>query len=225
MPAEFIDVDPSLRANSLVRIRIGNREYDAKFSKTCKVCNNPARMEIETCLIKGDTYRSIAQHFSEAQWTGRDGGLIALPELGWQPIRNHYLSGHMPMSAAALRHIAEERAQQIGAQYEENTARLVDHYTVAKAIVQRGYERMVVGEIEPEIKDTIAAAKLLKEIEDTQIGSVDAEVWSEAMMIYFETAQELMPPQMWTEFTRKLGANPVLRGLAQKMQQHAAIEG
>lgn len=219
------DADSNPYAQSLVRIRIGNREFDAKFSKNCMVCNNPARMEIEACLVKGDSYRAISRHFSEAQWNGRDGSHMVLPELPWQPIRNHYLSGHMPLNAAALRQITDERAQQIGASYENTTARLVDHYTVAKAVVQRGYERMVTGEIEPEIKDTLTAAKLLKEIEDTQIGTVDAEVWSEAMMIYFETAQELMPPDMWVEFTRKLGANPILRGLAQKMQQQTAIEG
>ena len=225
MVSGFSEGDSNPYAQSLVRIRIGNQEYDAKFSKYCKVCNNPARMEIEACLVKGDSYKAITRHFSDTQWNGRDGSSIVLPELPWQSIRNHYLSGHMPLNAAALRQITEERAQQIGAAYEDSTARLVDQYTVAKAIVHRGYERMVTGEIEPEIKDTIAAAKLLKEIEDTQTGSVDAEVWSEAMMIYFETAQELMPPDMWAQFTRKLGANPVLRGLAQKMQQQAAIEG
>jgi hypothetical protein len=37
------------------------------------------------------------------------------------------------------------------------------------------------------------------------------------MTVYFQTAQELMPADMWQKFTGRLSANPILRSLAKRL--------
>lgn len=220
------EADSNPFATSLVQVKIGNKIYDARYEKTCKTCTHPARMAIEESLVKGDGYRTISKAFSGTEWQGRDGSVQILPDVGFQSIRNHCIRGHMPLSASALRQITEERTRQLSVDYEEMADRFVDHYTVTRAVVQRGHERLVMGEIEPDLRETLAAAKLLKEIEEGRLGGgVDAEMWNQAMVAYFEIARELMPPDMWMEFTQRLRENEVLQELATRQQQAQAIEG
>lgn len=224
MPYGVDETDANPFTNSLVQVRIGNKTYDARYEKSCKTCTHPARMEIESALVMGDGYRQVARTFSSIEWEGRDGSRQILPEINHQSIRNHCLRGHMPLSAAALRQITEDRTHALGLNYEEMADRYVDHYTVARAIVQKGHERLVQGELEPDLRETLAAAKLLKEIEDAQQTGLDVEMWNQAMVAYFEIARELMPPDMWAEFTRRLRENEVLQQLAAKQQQAQALE-
>jgi hypothetical protein len=58
---------------------------------------------------------------------------------------------------------------------------------------------------------------MLHDIEESSKTNLDAEAWSQAMTVYFQTAQELMPEDMWRKFTSQLSTNPILRSLAKKM--------
>lgn len=215
--------EPVPLRSSLVRIRVGGRNFDAKRVANCHTCTHPARMEVERRLIEGYSFASISQEFSEVEWRKGDGSVQVLPTLNWTSVRNHYRNGHMPLTAATIRDITEQRAEELGQSYNESINRVVDHVTAARTILQEGFDRIVSGAEQVSVRETLAAAKLLKEIEDRSLGSVDTEVWSEAMMIYFQTAQELMPPEMWATFAQRLTTNPVLRGLTEKMARETRV--
>ncbi len=210
------EIPPESR-NSLVRVKIGNQVYDARHDNRCKVCTHPARTQIEIAIVQGWAYTRIEREYSNVEYTS-GGQPSVLPAVGWQSIRHHFRTGHMPLSAEIRRRLTEQRAQEIGSKYEEAASQFVDHYTVAQAVLVRGHERLVAGELEPDLKDTLAAAKFLKEIEDAAQGTLNEEAWSQAMTIYFETAQELMSPDTWQSFVKKLSTNPVLASLARKIQ-------
>lgn len=209
------ELAPNARS-SLVQVKIGNKVYDARSAPRCKTCNHPARMEIETAIAEGWAYTRIAAEYSGVEY--QDGDRVKnLPEINWQTIRAHFKSGHMPMGVELQRRLSEKRANEIGSRYEEAADRFVDHYVVAQAVLHRGHERLVKGELEPDLKDTLAAAKMLKEIDDAAQGSLDNEAWSQAMEIYFETAQAMMAPDQWQQFVKRLSANPILASLARKI--------
>lgn len=205
----------SLRS-SLVQVRIGNKTYDAHHSPMCLTCNHPARMNIEERILQNYSYKAIVREFSEVEHRDAHGNVTVLPRIGYNSLRNHFEKGHMPLHTAALRSLSEQRATQIGSKYEDALGKFVDHYTFAEAVVSKGHERLVNGEIEPDIKETLAAAKFMKEVQDGQSANLDEEAWSQAMAVYFEVAQQMMPPEMWERFAQQLSVNPILRALAKR---------
>lgn len=211
------DIEPYGSNTSIVQVKIGNRTYDAAYVSTCHTCTHPARMHIEEKIIQNFSYAAIERAFSGVEYEVDPGRRELMPTLSYNSIRNHFLRGHMPLEASALRRLAERRAEQIGSLYEQAESQFVDQYVLAEAVVTRAYQRMVTGDIEPEVKDGLAAAKFMQDVSDRTQQGFDTEAWSQAMQVYFETAREFMPADRWNQFTAALAKDPILRGLTQKM--------
>lgn len=200
---------------SLVQVRVGGRTYDAIREPTCHTCTHPARHEIEELITQGYSYRGVAATYSEVDWQDSDGKVFHLPKLNFQSIFYHFKNGHMPATAEAMRRIVERRAEKIGAaQYEKQIEQIVDQHIFAEQVLVRTQERLAKGEIEPEVRDGMAAAKFLQEVEAQTQQGLDAEAWAAAMQRYFELAQQMMPPDMWQHFTQTLSRDPILRSIA-----------
>lgn len=203
--------------NALVRVEIAGKVYDAARVPQCATCTHPARIEIERRLLLGHGYREIATYYSETEYVS--GGLTKVfPPVGFMSIRNHFKSGHMPVEAAVLRQITEERARELSEHYEEETAKIVDGYSFARQVLHKAQESLISGDVKVGVQDGIAAARLLREMETQAGGDIDAEVWSQAMTVYFETAQKIMPPEMWVQFTTLLAQNPVLVAIQKRLE-------
>lgn len=216
------DLEAYAPGSSMVQVRIGNRIFDAVCERSCHTCTHPARMFIEERIIQNWSYRRIAQSFSGIDFEVEPGVMERMPTIGYSSIRNHFLRGHMPLQAATLRQLAERRANQIGSTYEQAAGQFVDQVVLAEAVVTRSYERLASGEIEPEVRDGLQAAKFLQDVNDRTQAGLDSEAWSQAMQIYFETARRFMPDEMWAQFTQTLTADPILRALARRMENPEA---
>jgi hypothetical protein len=199
--------------NSLVQIRIGNQIYDAVREPRCKTCMHPARMDIETMIVENTAFTTIAERWSDVEYTSSSGGLVVLPTISASSIRNHYKAHHIPLQAAVQRQLAEKRMQEIGYQLEEVGGTFVDHVTFNQVVLQQAQQRLVRGEIRVEVKDGIAAAKFLADAEAATGSDINAEAWSQAMEVYFAAAQSIMNPAQWTQFVRSLRNNPILKAL------------
>lgn len=213
--------DPSAALDvrgSLVQVEIGGKVYDARFEKQCHTCTHPARPEIEEKIILGQSYRDIAMQYSETIYRNADGSETQMPAISWMSIYNHFKQKHLPVERAVVRQILDERAQKLSESYDEQTARLVDGHALAQHVMQETHRRLVNGDLSPSVRDGLAAAKLIKELEGESDGGFDAEVWSEAMVAYFETAQRIMPPEMWHRFTAALAQNPVLLSIQRRLE-------
>lgn len=203
---------------SMVRVKVGSRSYDAVREPTCMTCTHPARHEIEELITQGHTYRSVANKYSEVEWTDADGSVVTLPKVTTNSVVAHFQRGHMPAQAEAMRRIVERRAESIGAaQFEDQINQIVDHHIFAEQVLHKTQERLIRGEIEPDVKDGMAAAKFLADIEAASHGSLDAEAWSDAMQRYFEVAQAIMPPDMWEHFTKTLATDPILLSISNRL--------
>ena len=204
------------KRGSIVQIRVGTHTYDAVYVSSCHTCTHPARMYIEDMLLQNFAYRAIASKYSDRE-IEFDGTIEKMPPVSYNSIRSHYLQGHMPMESTTIRRLAERRARQIGSRYEEKSEQFVDHYLLAETVVHKAYAGLVAGDLAIELKDGLVAAKFLQEIESNSNGGLDSEAWAAAMTVYFETAQQIMPPDMWAEFTEILSKNPILRALQRSM--------
>lgn len=202
--------------SSLVKVRIGSREYDARRVTGCHVCQHPARMDIERMLVDGHPYQRIANAFSGVEYQV-GGQNKVLPTVSLNSIRQHYLSNHMPVDAKAVREIVDQRLEELGKHADDLERRFVDSYAATRIILSKGIDRIAREEILPSVRDTLAAAKLLEEFKLNEAVATDSDAWQEAMTVYFQQAQEIMPADMWNSFVRKLSTNPQLRALAARL--------
>ena len=191
--------------SSAITYRVGGREYPLKTQRNCKVCMSPHRFDIENMLIAGRTYRKIHE---------------ALPdddhELVIENIKNHYLNGHLPTEQAATRQIVEARAQRVGKALDDSVEQLVDGVTLAQVVVQKSFEAIANGEMAPDMKDALSAAKFLADLGEYDEGGADMLAVSEAFMVYHELAEEVMDAEQFRRYGQMLKTNPVLRALAAK---------
>ena len=198
--------------SALVMYRIGGRSYPLRSVPNCRVCRSPYRLEVENSIVAGRVYSAIAQSLPE------DAGLTA------RHIGDHYRNGHLPIEVAESRRILEHRAQQRGKDIESGLDTLINGITVAEEIVKRGYEAIQRGDLVPDMKDVLSAAKLLETFGYGDEGGPDQEAIVEAFMIYHETAAKYMDPQTFARFGRDLSTNPILKALVAKYD-NAEIEG
>jgi hypothetical protein len=216
--SELVPTDPlDLIGGSLIKVRVGNREYDAVSVARCHTCQHPARRLIEEKLVQNYSTRAVARMYSGTTIEFEDGRKEVMPELSPSSVYNHYSRGHMPLEQTTRRRLAEHRAAQIGSQYEELAEQYVDGVILAETVVHQTFERLANNELTPEIKDGLAAAKFLREVEDNTQAGLDNEAWSEAMQVYFETARHFLSANDWERFTAALSTNPILRSIARRM--------
>lgn len=208
---------------SVVQVKIGNKIVDARKIKSCLTCNHPARMAIEEMLLHGESYQAIIRRYSEVEYNVA-GRRQTLPKLDYQVLRAHYKNGHMPLEAAVVRDLIEKRAAEIGSDYEEIGERFADRVLFARMVVAKGQQRLATGEIQPDVKETLAAAKFLQDVEDASRGVEGTEIWAQAMEVYFTVARKVMNDELWGRFVTLLDSNAILRGIAKKLNNSDVLE-
>jgi len=212
-----LHADVAEARSALVKVKIGGREYDAARVPQCNTCMHPARIAIEKRLLSGHSYTDIANQYSGTEYTV-SGETKVFPKVGWMSIRSHFKQGHMPVEAAVLRQILDERTVALAEHYEEETARIVDGYGFAQQVLRRAQEDLVAGALKPSVQDGLAAAKLIAEMETAGGGSIDAEIWGQAMTRYFEIVRATVPDDLWEAIGQALMIDPVLTSIRRRIE-------
>lgn len=215
---------PEPKNNSLVQIKIGNVVKDMVFEPRCKVCNHPARFSIEEKLLMGFKYSEISRAMSDLRKQKADGEIENWPELEARNIKNHYQQGHVPLDSEMLAEYSKRRAEELGLEYEDAMVPVVDHIVVQKAVLSKGYEALVKGEISPDVKDVLAASKLLSDREKELASNSTVEEWQEFMTLYFQAVRSVVAPDQWQQIVRAIQNHPVMRAMDARRQIEASKE-
>jgi len=123
--------------------------------------------------------------------------------------------------------LTERRAKEVGKSLDDASAVLVDQVLLADMVIQRTYERLAAGEIEPDVADGIAAAKFRQQIEREMGEAIDTEMWVSVVNAMISDGEAVMPPEIFAAWGERLRKNPVLHAARQKQEaaaQAAAIE-
>jgi hypothetical protein len=216
------DIEPV--RSSVVQIKIGNRTYDAVQNRHCATCMHPARFQIEAKLLLNYGYAAVSRYVSELNQQKRDGSIEEWPELTPAQIKRHLESGHCPVEGELGRALVEERAKERGIDLTEANGQYLDHIIVKRAILARGYELLVRGNIEPDVKDTLAAAKLLGETESAESQGASEEQWQEFMSIYFNAVQSVVSHEQWDEIKSHIMAHPAFRSMKATNNEEEPID-
>lgn len=177
--------------------RVGGTDYPMRVHGRCRTCKSIHRPEIENLILMGYSWSTISDHMPEAPSA--------------EAIRSHYDNGHMPLPESLRRAVIERRARMQRLSSADNAAPLIDPWLVTHDIMQRGYERMVTGQIAPDMKDTLAAAKALVEIEDRT--KETQAINEDAVLAIIEGARSYMTPEGWMKFMWELRENPAMNML------------
>lgn len=215
---------PEPKNKSLVQMKVGGVIRDMVYEPRCKVCNHPSRFSIEEKLVMGHKYIEIARAMSELRNQKPDGEIENWPELEARNIKHHYQQGHVPLDNEMLAEFSKRRAEELGVEYEEAMIPVVDHVVVQKAILQRGYEALAKGDIQPDVKDTLAASKLLSDRDKELANHSTVEEWQEFMSLYFQAVRATVQPDQWTQIVRAIQSHPVMRAMDARRQIEAAKE-
>jgi hypothetical protein len=186
---------------SSVMYRVGGRFYPMVVSPTCRTCQSPYRSYIENQILCGYTYRQISD---------------SLPEdlrLSPRQMSDHYRHGHMPLAEAARRAIVEKRAAEKQLDSVNGLDNLVDHITVLEAIVRDGSDLLARREIQPTVKELMAAADALAQLEAAGDTADDWDAVNKGIQHVMKMARARMTPAEFALFSRDLVTDPYLKRL------------
>lgn len=197
--------------NSLVMIRIGDRDYPQVTSSRCTTCQSPHRRFIENEVVLGRGYKAIERRLVD----------MPLPKgfehPSWHGISRHVRDGHMPTPATVRREIIDIEAKRMGAALSEGES-LVTHRVVNQTIIQRGFERMMAGEIDVSTSDLLQAISAQAKIESTSTDGYDVEAMQQTLIAYLEIAQSFIPPEMMPRYGQAISKHPIIKALRARQQ-------
>lgn len=199
----------------MMPVQVGGRKFPVKHDPRCGVCTSPYRLDIERALVAGYAYNRIRESLPDEEG-------VSKPSV--QTMKNHVGNMHVPLPEFQKRAIVEKRAKELGKSIEEGQDMLIDYMGVNEMLIQHGFEALQDGRINMKASDLIGALKFQHEIEQSQQGSVDDEVWAEALMEYLRIAKSLMPEDMWNQFGGELQNSQILIAIANKMNGDNAEE-
>lgn len=207
-PGEITDRDGTLM------VRVGNRLYPAKQVAQCKTCRSKYRADIEQGIINGMPYSMVMSEIVERH---DDHSPIGAPNYG--SVLRHVKKKHMAVPHSVQRGILEERAGEIGKSVEQGERLMVDSVAIHRTVIQRGFERLNTGEIQPNMNDLMTALRLQAAISAEQGGSgVDEDAWRDALMAYMEIVQRNVGPDVLQQIGREMAASPTLRAIRNRRQ-------
>lgn len=187
---------------SSVMYRVGGRSYPLKTVRNCGVCHSTLyRTAVENYLLQGFSFQTIVDRLPA------DAGISITS------IKTHANEGHMPLIEDARRAIIERRATELDWNPETDTDRVVDHVGFLRLALSDVTSRLMSREIEPDIKDGIAIAKALSQIDIDNDTEDRLAMYASLIRLMFEAAQRHMDHQAYQDFSEELMASPAFRSM------------
>lgn len=191
---------------SLATVKVADREYPLVNARLCRLCQYPKRRAVEEAVVAGGTWSQVARSLDP------DAGLTA------RNIRDHFENGHLPIQEEAVQRLADEQAQERGNLVERAVTPVVSHLALCQAIVGRVSQRIAQSDVEPTIRDGVAAAGVLARFEPPA-EAVDENTYLQAFILIQEEAHKIMGDAMYGRFAQALNGNTALADLARRWNE------
>lgn len=209
-PKSWTEVDRN--GEGVVKYLLGGREYDLVTVSTCHTCTSEYRFEIEDNLLRSYGYKRI---------------LDSLPEghgLSVGSLTNHFQK-HMPVQQSVRRAAMEAHARDRGLDVDSFEGALANHITLSKLVVQEVVEGLMEGRLNPDLKDGVAFARLLAQVQKSEETEEAMEDLQTAWSIFWEEAAQVIDPQHLQILGERINSNPRTKALQAKFAERRGIEG
>lgn len=144
--------------------------YPYKNEPRCKVCNCDHRRTIDTALLKGINYPTIAMMLPEVVRV-RDREATITPA----NIRSHFLNKHVPADVYVRRQALEARLTADGLDPETFDGQMVNHMVLLQEMVNQAWQGLVSGEIRVDASTALGAINAFIKVDALKQESVDQE--------------------------------------------------
>jgi len=199
---------------SVATVKVAGHSYPAVTERNCLTCTSPFRWEIEEQILLGRTYaRIVAELPKDASLSARN-------------LADHFRNGHIPLQEATVQALVDDHAEKRGEALQPTVEAAVEHVDFARRLLSRVSERVLDGEIEPNIRDGLRAAEFIAKYDTTE--PVGADLFTQAFIVYFDTARQLMSDDQFIRFGKQLNDNELLSELQEewhRRQQNAPSDG
>jgi hypothetical protein len=198
---------------ALATIRVNGRLYPVRSVPTCRTCQCKHRLAIEEGLVEGRAYKAI---------------LADLPDghgLTERNVREHCVRDHLGVMDAAVRELQEQNATQRGEVVARGVEAVRGHHDFARSILGRVVDRLAKGELEPDIKDGLAAARLLAMLDGGTDWESERNQYVEAFLVYVHEVQEMLHPDQVQEWARRVSGYPIIRELEEQEARRWGLAG
>jgi hypothetical protein len=195
-----------------VAIRIGQREYDKPYDRTCPVCTSPVLLQVDTFLSYGWTYERIRDYMASM----RPAGVKVAPVAA---LRRHV--GHLAAPHAEARRQLEEDVTARG-QALDGGSSPVDPADLARLTLQRAYQALADG-ADTNIRDAVAILRLQREYDrDAQARQAQGSVeqWQAAVTELLWICRKHLGPN-WAAFVADVRESDTLRAIMPRREEAA----
>lgn len=199
--------------SSMIQIKLGNRTYPLVQNKSCGVCMHPARLQIEEKILLNFGWHAISRHVSNLNKLNNDGSVEDWYELSWSRIKRHYENGHCPVEAEMMQVWAQERAEARGIKLEDSVGQQIDYIVTQKAILARGTELLMKGQVEPDLKDVAFATKFLSDLDQSVQQNLQADQMLDIIEVYFSAVREVVSADQWDKILKVIEKHPVVKAI------------
>lgn len=157
----------------------------AVFEPRCHVCTHPHRHWIETMLVYGHTYVSIAKAIKESPEDDIDRRSIS-----------KHAKEHMNVQDAALRAVIETEADLEGKNFENGVATVITMRSMLEILAQKGLKDAIDGNVTVEPRDLIQIARIKSEMDNhaataaADEARIQVEIMAEAVRRAFPSREE-----------------------------------
>lgn len=186
----------------LATATVDGRLFSLKSVQNCLTCQSPYRGAVEQALVTGRSYKSVIADLPP------DAGLNE------RNLKEHFARQHVPLASEGLRRHREREAEERGQVVEAGAAAVADHVTFAKRLLGQVERRLAAGEIEPNVRDGLAAASLLSRVQEQAQGALTETDWLYAFSRIMGITQEVVDRETFREIGDRLRADPELQELA-----------
>jgi hypothetical protein len=178
---------------SLASVEVGGQSFPYKIESRCRVCSSRRRLDVERALVKGMTYQHIAETF------GEPGGINA------RGVRAHVERGHVPLNAPAVLAVARARSDEVSEVISPLIQSAAANIGFAHAVVDRVRIRLESGEVQPSVRDGLAAMRLIAECE-ARSGSADVSEWQSEFVGLLDAVKAIMTTAQFDDLAARLNA-------------------
>jgi len=192
------------RASAIV-LRVRGREYPLKFSSQCNTCKSQFRIDIERDLLIGRTVTSI---------------LAGLPEhhgLSPRNVYEHLKGGHSLADSVVMTAIMEE---EFTGDILEAHGSIVSYMGLLKNVVRLTGEGIQDGAIKVNIKEGVAAAGILAQLEMAQNQDRDDVAAAAATLrVVLDHCRKVLTPDAFDALIDGVSNDPIYQMVRHEHEQ------
>lgn len=198
----------TVKLEDILPVEAGGKNYEFVFEPRCRVCNSgDGILElVNRLLASGMTYMDVLRAievFNQGRPQHR--------KITYNSIRSHQ-KNHMPFEAQAIRDIVERRATEAQRDFIDGVGNIVTPVAYAEVVMKRSFENLVDQNLPVDVKDGLAAAKLVHAIDSGITTGMDETEAMAQLARIIEAVRAVVTPEQMTQIAARLESDhPVER--------------